>query len=188
MPEPKPILEERWTFGRAFTVNPATVGGLGRARGRSLVGGFALLFYRRGRDRRYKGSPVDQAFAQRPASAEERTPLFEHTETPVEFVPPDGLRPGQVGTLADFQANPLDVTATIVDLAVRKYLVIDEVPTESRSAGNDWKLTKLKEADDELKPYERELLNGLFRDERRGRALRPQVQVRRRGWARCRRR
>ncbi len=56
-------------------------------------------------------------------------PLLEEHETPVEFVPPDGLRPGQVGTLVDFEANPLDVTATIVDLAVRGYLVIEEVST-----------------------------------------------------------
>jgi uncharacterized membrane protein YgcG len=162
VPEPKPILEERWTIGRAFTVNPATVGVAGGLVV-LLVGVFAFLFYRRARDRRYKGSPVDQAFSSA-TGEEERTPLFEHTETPVEFVPPDGLRPGQVGTLADFHANPLDVTATIVDLAVRKYLVIDEVPTESRWQANDWKLTKLKDPDDDLKPYERELLKGLFRN------------------------
>ena len=103
----------------------------------------------------YKGGAVDQAFAERDGADEERMPLFEHTETPVEFVPPDDLRPGQVGTLVDFHANPLDVTATIVDLAVRKYLVIEEVPTTSRWQAHDWKLTKLKDADDELKDYER---------------------------------
>ncbi len=56
------------------------------------------------------------------------------------------------------------MTATIVDLAVRKYLVIEEVGSESRWLGNDWKLTKLKDGGDELKPYERELMDGLFRD------------------------
>src|SRR5262249_24365143 len=95
----------------------------------------------------------------------EVTPLVAgHTETPVEFVPPDNLRPGQVGTLVDFTANPLDVTATIVDLAVRKQLVIEEVPTESKWLGHDWKLTKLKGAKDKLLPYEQELLDGLFRE------------------------
>ena len=67
---------------------------------------------------------------QRSDAPDERTPLLEHEETPVEFVPPDRLRPGQLGTLVDFKANPLDVTATIVDLAVRDYLVIEEIPTE----------------------------------------------------------
>src|SRR4029453_505261 len=72
--------------------------------------------------------------------------------------------PGQVGTLADFHANPLDVTATIVDLAVRKYLVIEEVPSESRWQATDWKLTKLKDPDDDLKKNKAELLKGLFRN------------------------
>jgi uncharacterized membrane protein YgcG len=163
VPPPKPILEERWTPGRAFALNPAT-GGVAGGMLVLLVGGFLALYVPRARDRRFKGSAVDQAFTKDSSAPEEKTPLFEHTETPVEFVPPDDLRPGQVGTLADFQANPLDVTATIVDLAVRKYLVIEEVETESRWLGNDWKLTKLKVGGDELKPYERELMDGLFRD------------------------
>jgi hypothetical protein len=37
------------------------------------------------------------------------------------------LRPGELGTLVDAAANPLDVTATIVDLAVRGYLRIEEI-------------------------------------------------------------
>ena len=58
----------------------------------------------------------------------ERRPLFTGPEGAVEFQPPDGVRPGQIGTLLDEQANPLDVTATIVDLAVRGYLRIEELP------------------------------------------------------------
>ena len=46
---------------------------------------------------------------------------------PVEFIPPDGVRPGQVGTLARRAREPLDVTATIVDLAVRGWLTITGV-------------------------------------------------------------
>src|SRR5206468_3896370 len=61
-------------------------------------------------------------------SATEARPLFTGPEGAVEFAPPDGVRPGQVGTLLDEQANPLDVTATIVDLAVRGYLRIEELP------------------------------------------------------------
>jgi uncharacterized membrane protein YgcG len=163
VPEPKPILEERLTFGRAFEITPVT-GGIAGGLLLLLLGGFGFLFYRTARDRRAVGSSVDQAFAPAPGAAEERVPLFDKTETPVEFVPPDDLRPGQVGTLVDFKANPLDVTATIIDLAVRKYLVIDEVDTESRWLKNDWKLTKLKGPDDTLLKYEQELLDGLFRD------------------------
>ena len=38
------------------------------------------------------------------------------------------------------EANTLDVTATIVDLAVRKYLVIEEIPKEGWFGKPDWKL------------------------------------------------
>jgi uncharacterized membrane protein YgcG len=161
VPVPKPILEERWTVGRAFAVNSTTgpvAGGLLAA----LVAIFGVVFYRYSRDRRAKGSTVDQAFANKDAP-QERVPLFEHTETPVEFVPPDGMRPGEIGTLIDFTANPLDVTATIVDLAVRKYLVIEEVDSGSKWQ-NDWKLTKKKDPDKDLKTYESDLLTALFRD------------------------
>src|SRR2546421_132068 len=99
------------------------------------------------------------------------TATFTQSEIPpnaaltVEFVPPDKLRPGQLGTLVDFTANPLDVTATIVDLAVRGYLVIEEIPGEGGFLHKpDWKLTKKKEPDAELKDYEQKLLNGLFED------------------------
>jgi len=66
-----------------------------------------------------------------------------------------------VGTLVDETANTLDITATIVDLAVRGYLRIDEIPKKGFFGKADWTLTKLKEGDD-LRPYERSLLDGLF--------------------------
>ena len=37
------------------------------------------------------------------------------TETPVEFVPPDNMRPGEIGTLIDFTANPLDKNVLLYD-------------------------------------------------------------------------
>ena len=125
---PKPILEERFTVASAFRVTPAT----GRLAGGMLIFLVAIVLgagvvlrprpplpgivRRRGVRRR-------RAERDRRSGCRSRG---EH-ETPVEFVPPDGLRPGQVGTLVDFKANPLDVTATIVDLAVRGYLKIEEL-------------------------------------------------------------
>jgi uncharacterized protein (TIGR04222 family) len=162
VPEPVPRLDERWSFSRAFAATPATVGA-------SLVLlvlgvlGVGALAWRTGRDRRFAGSPVDAAFAT--SGQEEAVPPsfgpFRAGETPVEFVPPDGLRPGQVGTLVQETANTLDVTATIVDLAVRGYLRIDEIPKHGLFGKPDWTLTKLKEADG-LRPYERSLLDALF--------------------------
>jgi uncharacterized membrane protein YgcG len=89
-------------------------------------------------------------------------PLFERGEGPVEFAPPEGLRPGEVGTLIDEEANTLDVTATIVDLAVRRHLVIEEIPKKWLLGKPDWKLTRLPTPSEELLPYERKLLDGLF--------------------------
>jgi uncharacterized protein (TIGR04222 family) len=164
VPEPKPILEERFTFASAFRVTPAT-GWLSGGLLVAFLGLVAFLVWLFGRDRRYRGSAVDSAFAPDvPNAPEERVPLFGEHETPVEFVPPDDLRPGQVGTLVDFHANPLDVTATIVDLAVRGYLVIEEIDDGGLFRSGDWKLTRKKPDDATLLPYEQKLLDGLFRN------------------------
>ena len=83
----------------------------------------------------------------------------------VEFAPPEELRPGQVGTLVDEEANTLDVSATIVDLAVRKHLVIEEIPKKWLLGKADWKFRRLPVPEgDHLLPYESKLLAGLFED------------------------
>jgi uncharacterized membrane protein YgcG len=155
-----PILEERWSLDRAFERTPLTVGGsVGLLA--VIVIGFGLLVWRRGRDRRYRGSQVDQVMGS-PGGLEQAVPLFESDEAPVEFAPPEDLRPGQVGTLIDEQANTLDVTATIIDLAVRKHLVIEEIEKQGWFGKPDWKLTRTTKADDDLLVYERKLLDALF--------------------------
>ena len=68
------------------------------------------------------------------------------------------------GTIIDEQANTLDVTATIVDLAVRGYLTIEEIPKEGWFGKPDWTLHRTDKADDDLLTYERTLLTGLFKD------------------------
>ncbi len=144
VPPPKPILEERFNLGTAFSITPVTAGVGGALLALVLVV-FLFLQYRFGSDRRYRGSAVDQAFGSE-GGADERVP-------------------GQLGTLVDFTANPLDVTATIVDLAVRGYLVIEEIPGEEGFLHKpDWKLTKKKEPGPELKEYEQKLLGALFED------------------------
>ena len=164
VPPPAPILDERWSITRAFSATPATVG----ASVLLLIAGVfgvSRLGWRTGRDRAYAGSPVDVAYATSGQEEPVRPSFgpFGGVETPVEFVPPDGLRPGQVGTLVDEAANTLDVTATIVDLAVRGYLRIDEIPKKGWFGKPDWTLTKLKDGEGLLR-YERLLLDGLFED------------------------
>ena len=117
-----PILDERWSLDKAFSRTPVTVGG-GMGLLVLVVGGLGFVMWRRGRDVRFKGSQVDQVMGGAADAETQPVPLFEKNVDVVEFAPPEDLRPGQVGTLIDEEANTLDVSATIVDLAVRKYLV-----------------------------------------------------------------
>lgn len=160
VPPPEPILEERWKFARAFSVTPLTVS-LAGALLVLLLFGVGWLWWAHGRDRRAVGSPVDIAYGTTP-EGEQAVPLFEQGVYPVEYAPPEELRPGQVGTLVDEAANPLDVTATLVDLAVRGFLRIEEIPKRWLLGKADWRLVKLKETDDKLLTYERLLFDGLF--------------------------
>jgi len=111
VPDPQPILERRRTLADAFavranTVIPAIAIGL-------LTTSYVLwLARRRGRDRRYAGSAVDAAFGNA-TGAEEPVGIRREDAGPVEFVPPDGVLPGQVGTLVDEHANLVDVIGAL---------------------------------------------------------------------------
>jgi len=160
-PPPAPILDKRWSAADAFAVTPLTVG-LGAG---LLVLGVVLVIVlasRRGRDRRFTGSAVDAAMGNE-TGEEERVPVFGRIDGPVEFVPPNAVRPGQVGILLDEQANLLDVTASIVDLAVRGWLTITELESTGffhRHA--DYELTKTEGGKGTLLPYETKLLHEIF--------------------------
>ena len=78
-----------------------------------------------------------------------------------EYEPPEKLRPAQLGVLVDETADPRDLTATIVDLAVRGYLTITEHPKQGLFGHTDWTLDRKKPCDT-LLPYECTLLDGLF--------------------------
>jgi hypothetical protein len=80
----------------------------------------------------------------------------------IEFAPPEGALSGQMGMLVDEVAHPLDMTTTIIDLAVRGYQTIEEIDGEDWFAKNDWRLKRLKPSDASLHEYERDLHDGLF--------------------------
>jgi uncharacterized protein (TIGR04222 family) len=158
-----PRLTERWSVGRAFSVTPA-IGGVAALMLVAGVGAVGTLLWRGGRDRRFRGSPIDRVMGNPDGSDEPVPPFDADSEAPVEFAPPDDMRPGQMGTLVDERANTLDVSATIVDLAVRGYLMIQEIPKEGWFGKPDWTLIRLEKPEDELVTYEQRLLHGLFRD------------------------
>ena len=156
---PAPILDERWSFQRAFTVDPLRIGLMLTVLA-LVVAGVWRLVWLVGRDRQWRGARI----AAIPAAAndvQDRVPLMNGTITPTEYIPPEGMRPGLIGTILDETAHPLDVSASIVDLAVRGYLRIEEIEATGWFGSNDWQLTRLKPSEG-LTGYETLLLDGLF--------------------------
>jgi uncharacterized membrane protein len=84
----------------------------------------------------------------------------------VQYDTPKGMTPAEVGVLFDERADMRDISASIVDLAVRGYLVIQE--TEKKVLlfkTKDYQLQLVKRdygKDAALKPFEKRLLDGLF--------------------------
>jgi uncharacterized membrane protein len=84
-----------------------------------------------------------------------------------QYEPPDQLTPGEAGTLVDNSADMRDITASIVDLAVRGYMVIEEHQRD-RMLGlmhdKDYNFIVKKDRAEwsKLKAHEQALLEGLF--------------------------
>ena len=83
----------------------------------------------------------------------------------VQFNPPTGVQPGLVGTLIDESADTVDVTATLLDLAVRGYLTISE--TTKKYGRADWQLTRTvpPAGAKALSTYEEILMEGIFQSD-----------------------
>ncbi|HEX9123263.1 MAG TPA: DUF2207 domain-containing protein [Actinomycetota bacterium] len=93
---PAPVLEERWSVDRAFSATPPIAGAFFGLLVLVLAG-FGTLVWRTGRDRRFVGSQVDVVMGAPPGTPDRAVPLFEGGTAPVEFAPPEDLRPGQIG-------------------------------------------------------------------------------------------
>ena len=99
-----------------------------------------------------------------------------------QYAPPNQLTPGEAGTLVDNSANMRDITASIVDLAVRGYMITDGIVgpataralREARWSLGDRMLGLMHEKDynfilqkdfsqwNALKAHEQALLGGFF--------------------------
>ncbi|MBD3783761.1 MAG: DUF2207 domain-containing protein, partial [Micrococcales bacterium] len=150
------------------SVSPATA----RALGLIAIGGgllvpltaaslMGLLVWTRGRDEQYAGLTPGLS----PGLGTEQPVVYggPAPTVAVRFTPPDGVQPGLVGTVLDEEAGLVDVTATIVDLAVRGYLRISR-DDSGRFRRDDWVLTRTTPAAGAsgLTPYEQLLYDALF--------------------------
>jgi hypothetical protein len=138
----------RWTIARAFSARPLP---LALALGLLALGavGLYLLHRRTGTDA-HAGGEVSRVGEFVPTGAGQS-----------EFRVVGDVRPGHVGTVADERVDPIDVTATVVDLAVRGHLKITELPRTGEFARTDWELTRTAGGPNGLRPFETQLLDGI---------------------------
>jgi hypothetical protein len=130
----------------AFAITTTSGVGLG-ALVLLLAGGFVLLWLSRGRDARAlatEAGPVEL--------------LMTGDGGRVAFASPDGVLPGQVGTVVDERVDVADVTATVVDLAVRNYLSVRE------TGPSEWVLVRRNPPDAALTAYERTVFRQVLGD------------------------
>ncbi|WP_374968664.1 hypothetical protein [Terrabacter sp. BE26] len=79
------------------------------------------------------------------------------------FAPPRAVRPGVVGTVVDGVADPHDVSATLLDLAVRGWFHIVETDGREDTHARDWELRRAACPPDETPTaFERLLLDRIF--------------------------
>jgi hypothetical protein len=82
-----------------------------------------------------------------------------------EYEPPPDLIPAEAGALVDERAQPRDVVSTLVDLAVRGYLQIEQVTTAFGDTDFMFKRLKPVVGDPTLKPLEVFVLARIFHDD-----------------------
>ncbi len=82
----------------------------------------------------------------------------------VQYEPPPGLSPAEVGTLVDETIDTPDIVSTVLDLAVRGYLKIEEVETTKFLflSQKDYLFEKRKPGDGDLSAHETAFFNALF--------------------------
>src|SRR6476620_2601237 len=141
----EPVLHEGEVSSDGGVVTTQTsraLGALALGTGAALpllaAGLMGTLVYTRGRDEQYAGLTPGLA-----PGAGESAPVVRGGKrvTAVQFTPPQGVQPGLVGTVIDETANTVDVSATLVDLAVRGHLTIGETE-KGAFRSKDWLLTQ----------------------------------------------
>jgi len=140
-------VRQRWTLDRAFSTTTAP---LLAALGALVVGaaGLFLLWRQRGRDVSTVAEPTIVASF---------VPVGKGT---VEFQIADHIRPGHVGTVIDEHVDPVDIVATVLDLAVRGHLQIVQLAPTKPHELPDWTFKRLTSTD-KMRPFEQRLIDAI---------------------------
>lgn len=93
-----------------------------------------------------------------------RDPKVSRTTIMPRYTAPTGMTPGEVGTLLDESADMKDISATIIDLAVRGYIkIVENISSGFMGIKNTkYSFEKLKDIDNTLKTHESKLLTAIF--------------------------
>jgi len=139
-----------------------------------VVGAVVVAIVRlRARDEVFEG--ITPGLLPAPGQPSRRVRVARSGQPPiaVRFTPPDGVTPGLVGTVIDNEVNHADISATLVDLAIRGWFRIRPLGRDQRrataesSSGRrtrpDWELIRNDPAPTEpLSRAESVLVRGLF--------------------------
>ena len=88
-----------------------------------------------------------------------------HMVKTLEFYPPEGLSPGEIGFIIDGKADKEDIISSIVYLADKGYMTIEEVSED------EYIFTAVTPPGMDEPSYVRTIYNGIFKDGNRDRAL-----------------
>jgi len=132
---PKGAVAKPWQYDRACGI--AIIASSSFLLAAAALGMF-LLWWRKGRDVGRTGTAM------------------------VRYEPPVGILPAMLGMLVNQKPRVHDISATIVDLARRGYLVIIESEKRSFIRMREYAFQRSKEDLSGLLPYEREIMEGLF--------------------------
>jgi hypothetical protein len=78
-----------------------------------------------------------------------------------QYEAPDGLTPGEIGTLDDDRSDMREITATLIDLAVRGYIKIIQTEPKKLMSKAKYRIVQQQDYSD-VQDYERSLLDALF--------------------------
>ncbi len=154
---PTPQYELVRTFADGFATSGSSGAVNGLAGVAAVIG--AVLAGRKGRERTFANGGI----LGQPGDAERPLRMREKIASPVEFEPPEGIRPGLIEPARTGVSSQRCISSMVVDLAARKVLQIEPI-----NNGDDHAIHYLGTTAASLSTNEQQLINALFRGQQDG--------------------